>query len=134
METGYSTVRKLLYAVLALLAIAILSNFYVATQLSRNSDDIAALQELVQKQMLTGVLGKADELQGKLDAASSRLDTLNKSATGIDAKMSAAQDQMDAKINKAQDDLVARMKVEIPKIIDDYLKERVPALRSKLPQ
>jgi len=134
METGYATVRNLLYAVLALLVIAILSNFYVASQLSRNSDDLAALQEVVQKQLMTGVLGKADELQGKLDTASSRLDALNKSATGIDAKMSAAQEQMDAKINKAQDDLVARMKVEIPKIIDDYLKERVPALRSKLPQ
>jgi len=134
MEAGYVTVRNLLYAVLALLVIAILSNFYVATQLSRNSDDIAALQYSVQKLMMTGVLDKADELQRKLDATSRQLDALNKSATGIDAKMSAAQDQMDAKINKAQDDLVARMKVEIPKIIDDYLKERVPALRSKLPQ
>jgi len=131
MDNGYSTVRKLLYAVLALLAIAILSNFYVATQLSRNSDDIAALQELVQKQMMNGVMGKADELQGKLDIASSRLGALNKSATGIDAKMSAAQDQMDAKITKAQDDLVARMKLEIPKIIDDYVKARVPAMLGK---
>ncbi|MGO9270456.1 MAG: hypothetical protein ACLQOO_09425 [Terriglobia bacterium] len=134
METGYATVRNLLYAVLALLVIAILSNFYVATQLSRNSDDITALQYSVQKLMMTGVLDRADELQGKLDAASRQLDALNKSATGIDAKMSAAQDQMDAKITKAQDDLVAHMKVEIPKILDEYLKQRVNDLRGKVPQ
>jgi len=134
MEPGYSTLRNLLYAVLALLAIAVLSNFYLATQLSRNADDIAALQELVQKQMMTGVLTKADELQSKMDAASARLDALNKSASGIDAKMAAAQDQMDAKLTKAQDDLVARMKVEVPKILDDYLKQRVNELRTKLPQ
>jgi hypothetical protein len=134
MDTGYSTLRNLLYAVLALLVIAVASNFYLATQLSRNSDDIAALQDLLQKQMMTGVMGKADELRGKLDAVGSRLDSLNKSATGIDAKMATAQDQMEAKIRQAQDDMVARMKVEIPKIIDDYLKERVPALRKQLPQ
>jgi len=134
MEPGYSTLRNLLYAVLALLAIAVLSNFYLATQLSRNADDIAALQELVQKQMMTGVLTKADELQSKMDAASARLDALNKSASGIDAKMATAQDQMDAKLTKAQDDLVARMKVEVPKILDDYLKQRVNELRTKLPQ
>ena len=134
MEPGYSTLRNLLYAVLALLAIAVLSNFYLATQLSRNADDIAVLQELVQKQMMTGVLTKADELQSKMDAASARLDALNKSASGIDAKMAAAQDQMDAKLTKAQDDLVARMKVEVPKILDDYLKQRVNELRTKLPQ
>ena len=134
MEPGYSTLRNLLYAVLALLAIAVLSNFYLATQLSRNADDIAALQELVQKQMMTGVLTKADELQSKMDAASARLDALNKRASGIDAKMATAQDQMDAKLTKAQDDLVARMKVEVPKILDDYLKQRVNELRTKLPQ
>ena len=41
---------------------------------------------------------------------------------------------MDAKITKAQDNLVARMRAEVPTILDECLKARVNDLRTRLPQ
>lgn len=127
MESGYSTVRNLLYAVLVLAVLAVLSNFYVASQISRNNEELSSLRLLLQKQMMGSALSQADELQRKLD-------TLNQSASGIDAKMTQAQAQMDAKLQKAQDDFVARMQVELPKIMDNYIKQRAPMVQKEIEQ
>ena len=127
MDTGYSTVRNLIYVVLALVVVAILSNFYVASQLDRNSQELASLRLLLQKQLMGTALTQVEELQ-------KRMETLNQSAAGIDAKMKQAQDEMDAKLKKAQDDFVARMNVELPKMMDNYIKQRAPLVQRQLEQ
>ena len=101
MDSGLSTIRNLLYIVLVLVVLSILSGFYVATQLARNSDELASLRLLLQKQMMGTAVTQAEELE-------KRMDTLNQSAAGIDGKM-----------QKAQDDFVARMQVELPKRVRD---------------
>lgn len=127
MDAGYSTVRNLLFVVLVLVVLSILSNFYVASQLAHNSDEIASLRLLLQKQMMGTALTQAEELQKKMDA-------LNQSASGIDAKMKQAQDEMDAKLKKAQDDFVARMNVELPRMMDNYVKQRAARFQPSIPQ
>jgi H2-forming N5,N10-methylenetetrahydromethanopterin dehydrogenase-like enzyme len=127
MDTGYSTVRNLIYVVLALVLLAILSNFYVASQLDRNSQELASLRLLLQKQLMGTALTQVDELQKRMEA-------LNQSAAGIDAKMKQAQEEMDAKLKKAQDDFVARMNVELPKMMDNYIKQRAPLVQRQLEQ
>jgi uncharacterized membrane protein affecting hemolysin expression len=114
MDSGYSTVRNLLYLVLVLVVLAILSNFYTASQLARNSDELASLRQLLAKQVMGSAMGEAQELQKRMDA-------LNESTSGIDAKL-----------RKAQDDFVARMDVELPRIIDNYVKQRMPVLEKQL--
>jgi hypothetical protein len=116
MDTGYSTVRNLLYLVLVLGVLAVLSNFYVASQLQRNSDELASMRLLLQKQMMGSALTQAQELQKRMDA-------LNESASGIDAKL-----------KKAQDDFVARMNVELPRIMDNYVKSRTPTMQKMVEQ
>jgi len=125
METGYSTVRNLLYIVLVLVILAILSNFYVGMQLARNSDELASLRQLLAEQVMGSAMAEAEELQRRMDA-------LNQSASGIDAKMRQAQDEMDAKLKKAQDDFVARMNVELPKMMDNYIKQRAPVVEKQI--
>lgn len=127
MDAGYSTLRNLLSIVLVLVLLSILSNFYVASQLARNSDELASMRLLLQKQLMGTALTQAEELQKRMDA-------LNQSAAGIDATMKQAQDEMDAKLKKAQDDLVARMQVELPKILDNYIKQRAPLVQKQLEQ
>ena len=127
MDAGYSTLRNLLYIVIVLVVLSILSNFYVSSQLARNSNELASLRMLLQKQMMGTALTQAEELQKRMDA-------LNQSAAGIDAKMKQAQDEMDAKMKKAQDDFVARMQVELPKMMDNYIKQRTPLVEKQLMQ
>jgi predicted transcriptional regulator len=127
MDTGYSTVRNLIYVVLALEVLAILSNFYVASQLDRNSQELASLRFLLQKQLMGTTLTQVDELQKRMEA-------LNQSAAGIDEKMKQAQEEMDAKLKKAQDDFVARMNVELPKMMDNYIRQRAPLVQKQLEQ
>ena len=127
MDSGVSTVRNLLYGVLVLTLVAVGSNFYVASQLDRNSQELASLRLLLQKQMMGTALTQAEELQKRMDA-------LNQSAAGIDAKMKQAQDQMDAKMKKAQDDFVARMNVELPRMMDNYVKSRAGQIQPMIPQ
>jgi len=127
MNAGYSTVRNLLGLVIGLVVLSILSSFYVASQVGRNSDELASLRLLLQKQMMGTALTQATELQKRMDA-------LNQSAAGIDAKLKNAQDEMDAKMKKAQDDFVARMQVELPKMMDNYVKQRAPLVQRQLEQ
>ena len=127
MDTGYSTVRNLLFVLLALVVLAILSNFYVASQLDRNSQELASLRLLLQKQLMGSALTQAEELQKRMDA-------LNQSAAGIDVKMKQAQEEMDAKLKKAQDDFVARLNVELPRMMDNYIKQRAPLVQRHLEQ
>jgi 4-amino-4-deoxy-L-arabinose transferase-like glycosyltransferase len=127
MDTGYSTVRNLLYVLLVLVVLAILSNFYVASQLDRNSQELASMRLLLQKQLMGTALTQAEELQR-------RMETLNQSAAGIDAKLKQAQEEMDAKLKKAQDDFVARMNVELPRMMDNYIKQRAPLVQRQLEQ
>jgi len=127
MDSGISTVRNLLYVVLVLVILALGSNFYVASQLEHNSQELASLRLLLQKQLMGTALTQAEELQKRMDA-------LNESASGIDAKMKQAQEGMDAKLKKAQDDFVARMNVELPKMMDNYIKQRVPMVQKQLEQ
>ncbi len=125
MDTGFSTVRNLLYFVLGLVVLAILSNFYVASQLTRNSDELASLRLLLAKQLMGSALTEAEELQKRMDA-------LNESANGMDAKLKQAQQEMNAQLKKAQDDLVARLQVEMPRIMDNYIKQRVPTVQKQI--
>jgi len=127
MDTGYSTVRNLLYVVLVLVVLAILSNFYVASQLDRSSQELASLRLLLQKQLMGSALTQAEELQKRMEA-------LNQSAAGIDVKMKQAQEEMDAKLKKAQDDFVARLNVELPRMMDNYIKQRAPLVQRQLEQ
>jgi citrate synthase len=125
MDTGSSTVRNLLYLLLALAVLALLSNYYLATQIDQNSRELASLRLLLQKQLLGNAMTQAEELQKRMDA-------LNQSAAGIDARMKQAQEEMDTKLKQAQDDLVARMQVELPKIMDNYVKQRAPLVQKQL--
>ncbi len=127
MDTGYSTVRNLLYILLVLVLLALGSNFYVASKLDSNSQELASLRLLLQKQLMGNVMTQSEELQKRMEA-------LNQSASGIDAKMKQAQDEMDAKLKKAQDDFVARMQVELPRMMDNYIKQRAPLVEKQLTQ
>jgi hypothetical protein len=124
MDAQYSTIRTLLWAVLVMAGLAVASNFYVASQLSRNSDELASIRYMLQKDLLGHALDQSEQLQ-------KRMDSLNESANGVDAKLKQAEDDMDAKLRKAQDDFVARMKVELPKIMDNYAASRAPKLEKE---
>ncbi|MGD1158056.1 MAG: hypothetical protein ABSA41_19825 [Terriglobia bacterium] len=114
MDSGYSTVRNLLYIVLVLTLLSIFANFYVASQLARNSDELARMGLLLQKQMMGTALQQSQELQKKMEQ-------LNQDAAGIDAKL-----------QKAQDSFVARMNVELPRIMDHYIKTRAPVIEKQV--
>jgi uncharacterized membrane protein YccC len=116
MDAGLSTIRNLLWVVLVLVVLSALSDFYVATELARNSDEMASLRLLLQKEMLGTALTHAQELEKQMDA-------LNQSAAGIDGKL-----------KKAQEDFVARMQVELPRIMDNYVKQRGSVLEQKIKQ
>ena len=116
MDSGYSTVRNLLYIVLVLTLLSVFASFYVGTQLSRNSDELSRLGMLLQKQMMGTALEQSEQLQ-------KRMDQLNQDAAGIDAKL-----------QKAQDSFVARMNVEMPRIMDNYIKSRAPMIEKQVMQ
>jgi len=116
MDTGISTVRNLLWLVLVLVLLTLLSNFYVASQLSRNSDELSLMRSVLQKQLMGTVLTQSQQLQERMEA-------LNDSAAGIDAKL-----------QKAQDSFVKRMEVELPRIMDNYVKQRTPAMQRAVEQ
>jgi hypothetical protein len=124
MDPQYSTIRNLLWIVLVMATLAVISNFYVASRLDRNSDELASIYQLLQKDLMGKALTQSEELQKRMDA-------LNASANGMDAKMKQAEDEMDAKLKQAQDDFVARMKVELPKIMDNYAASRAPVLEKE---
>jgi uncharacterized protein YoxC len=113
MDSGISSVRNLLYIVLVLTLLSVFANFYVASQLARNSDELARLGLLLQKQMMGTALQQSEQLQKKMEQ-------LNQDAAGVDAKL-----------QKAQDDFVARMNVELPKIMDNYIKSRAPMIEKQ---
>jgi|GEM_PF-482288 len=127
MDSGISTVRNLLYIVLVLALLAVGSSFYVASQLDRNSQELANLRLVLQKQMMGTALTQAEELQ-------KRMDSLNQSAAGIEAKMKQAQNEMDVKMKKAQDDFVARMNVELPRMMDNYVRSRAGKIQPMIPR
>jgi uncharacterized protein YoxC len=104
MDSGLSTVRNLLFIVLVLALLSILANVYVGSQLAQNSDELASFGRLLQKQMEQNVVGQSEALQQKMDQ-------IHQDADGVDAKL-----------QKAQDDFVKRMNVELPRIMDNYIK------------
>jgi len=114
MDSGLSTIRNLLYIVLVLALLSILANIYVGTQLSQNSDELASFGRLLQKQMEQNVVGQSEALQKKMDM-------IHQDADGVDAKL-----------QKAQDDFVKRMNVELPRIMDNYVKTRTPMLERQV--
>lgn len=116
MDTGISTVRNLLYVVLVLVLLTLLSNFYVASQLSRNSDELSLMRSVLQKQLMGTALTQSQQLQERMQA-------LNDSAAGIDAKL-----------QKAQDSFVKRMEMELPRIMDNYVKQRTPTVQRAVEQ
>ena len=59
MDAGLSTLRNLLYVVIVLVLLSALSGFYVATELARNSDELASLRLLLQKEMMGTALTHA---------------------------------------------------------------------------
>ena len=121
MDNGLSTVRNLLWIVLVLALLSIFADMYVGVQLSQNSDELARLGLLLQKQLAQSVVGQSQQLQDKMDM-------LDRDASGIDAKLQKAQNDMDAKMKKAQDDLVVRMNAELPRIMDNYIRTRAPQI------
>ena len=124
MDAQYSTLRNLLWFVLVLAVLAVMSNFYVASQLARNSNELASIRLLLQKDLLGKALRQSEDLQKRMDA-------LNASANGVDSKLKAAEDEMGAKLRQSQDDFVARMKVELPQIMDNYVKTRAPQVEGE---
>lgn len=116
MDTGISTVRNLLWLVLVLVLLTLLSNFYVASQLSRNSDELSLMRSVLQKQLMGTALSQSQQLQERMQA-------LNDSAAGIDTKL-----------QKAQDSFVKRMEVELPRIMDNYVKQRTPSVQRAVEQ
>ena len=116
MDSGLSTVRNLLYIVLVLALLSVCADVFVGMQLSENSDELARLGILLQKQLGATAIGQSQQLQQKMDQ-------LNQDAAGIDAKL-----------QKAQDDFVARMNVEIPRIMDNYIKTRAPKIEKQAMQ
>lgn len=113
MDTGLSTVRNLLWILLTVTLLSAASNFYVAKELSRNSDEMALLREYLEKQAMGNLMTQSEQLQKKMDA-------LNESANGIDAKM-----------RKAQDDFVVRMQAELPHMLDAYFEKNAPKLERR---
>ncbi len=138
MDAQNSTLRNLLWVVLVLVVVAILSNFYVASQLARNSTELANVRLLLQKDLLGNAMTQSEQLQKRMDslnATAAGMDTkMSQVQDQIDARMQKAQDQMDAKLKQAQDDFVARMKVELPRIMDHYVKTRAPMLERGVQQ
>lgn len=125
MDTGNSTVRNLLYIVLVLVLLSTLSNFYVATQLARHSEQLASLQRFLANQMMGSALTQAQELE-------KRMDSLNQAANGIDGKIKQAEVDMDAKLQKAQDDFILRLRKELPGIMEDSIRKSVPSVERQL--
>lgn len=115
MDSGISSVKTLLYIVLVLALLAVGSNFYVASLLDRNSQELASLRLLLQKQMMGSAVTQVEEMQKKMEA-------LNQSASGIDTKM-----------KKAQDDFVARMNTEMPRMMDRYIQQRAGKIQPMIP-
>jgi hypothetical protein len=114
MDNGISTVRNLLYIVLVLTLLSLFANFYVGTELARNSDELGGLRQLLAKEMMGTALDQSQQLQ-------KRMDQLNEDAAGIDAKL-----------QKAQDDFVARMNRELPITMDNYFKTRAPMIERQV--
>ena len=67
MDSGLSTVRNLLYIVLVLALLSVFANVYVGTQLAQNSDELASLRLLLQKQMMGSAMNQSQQLQKKMD-------------------------------------------------------------------
>jgi hypothetical protein len=88
----------------------------VATQLARNSDELASLRLLLQKEMMGTALTQAQELEKRMDA-------LNQNAAGIDDKL-----------KKAQDDFVLRMQAELPRIMDKYVAQQSASVKHTIQQ
>ena len=114
MDEGISTIRNLLYIVLVLTLLSIFANFYVGTQLARNSDELDGLRQLLAKEMMGTAIDQSQQLQ-------KRMDQLNEDAAGIDAKL-----------QKAQDYFVARMNRELPITMDNYFKTRAPMIERQV--
>ena len=69
------------------------------------------MRQVLQKQLMGTALTQSQQLQDRMQA-------LNDSAAGIDAKLQAAQDSF-----------VKRMEVELPRIMDNYVKQRTPVMQ-----
>ena len=117
MDSGISTVRNLLYIVLVLAILSIVADGYLGMQLSQNSDELARLSTLLQKQLMTSAVEQSQQLQQKMEK-------LDQDAAGIDQKMQDAQDKF-----------VARMNRELPplmeKTMDNYIKKRAPQIEKQ---
>ena len=120
MDNGLSTIRNLLYVVLGLTVLSILANFYVGSELARNSNELDGLRQVLAKEMMGTVLEQSQQLNAQLQQ-------LNDQAGGIDEKM-----------KKAQDAMVERMQKELPRMMDAYVRNRMPQVEreamKQLPQ
>jgi len=117
MDNGISTVRNLLYIVLVLAVLSIVADGYVGVQLSQNSDELARLSLLLQKQMMTSAVEQSQQLQQKMDK-------LDQDAAGIDQKMQDAQDKFVARMNRELPPLMERT-------MDNYIKKRAPMIEKQ---
>ena len=113
MDSGVSTVRNLLYIVLVLAVLSVAANIDLGNQVSQNSVELSRLGLLLQDEMQKNVAGQSEQLQRQMGQ-------LHDDAAGIDAKL-----------QKAQDDFVKRMNVELPRIMDNYIKTRAPQIEKQ---
>jgi hypothetical protein len=112
MDSGLSTVRNLLYIVLVLALLSIVADGFVGTKLAENSEELDRLSTLLQRQLMTSAVEQSQQLQQKMDRASEQMDAI------------------DGKMQDAQDKFSARMKKELPPLIDNtmdnYVRTRMP--------
>ncbi len=114
MDSGLSTVRNLLYIVLVLALLAVATNFYVATQLSQNSEELSRLSTLLEKQLgTTGI----DQSQKLID----RLDQAHRDADAIDGKLAKAREDFMTDLNNKAPGIVERA-------MDKYIQKKAPQL------
>ena len=62
MDVGYSKLRTLILFAIAMAILGIGSNFYVASEISRNSDELDRIYRLLQKQRTGAALAQSREL------------------------------------------------------------------------
>jgi hypothetical protein len=122
LEGKLKSMRIILLANLALLALLLVLVFMQGQELAQTHKDLQALR--VQAQSAVG------QLTPSLDA---RLSVFEQRMDAMDQKVNAAQDRMvkgmDEQAKLAEDRLVNRMNIEIPAMLDKYVAKKVSEVK-----
>ncbi len=122
LEGKLKSMRLLLLANLAMLALLLVWVFLKGQELSETHKELQVMHAQTQSAM-----GRVmPELDAKLKAFDDRMD-------GMDAKMLGAQDRMvkvmDAQAKAAEDHMVQRMNTEIPAMLDKFVAKTVAGMK-----